>query len=289
MDTVTLFLNRDKRNTYTISNSIDSHLRIKYEVGERIASGGNSVVHKCIDYNTGNEYAIKFLLTLSSKMKLRFEQEIKLLKEVKHDHLIKYIDNGIIEGNDNRNRKYNIPFLIMPLAETNLLNYVKSRRPKPIPYAEYIPQFKGLSSALDALHEIALHRDIKPENILIIGDTWVLSDFGLCKFIDNLNSEDISGDNEHIGPRYWMSPESLNQIYGNEDEITKISDIFQLCCIFWFIVTGRHPTGILTINDWIGPENIFYPIYESLHHDSSKRLDSGSKLCVALQEAAISS
>ncbi|MCP4370367.1 MAG: protein kinase [Deltaproteobacteria bacterium] len=103
-------------------------------------------------------------------------------------------------------------------------------------------QFKGLTSALAALHDKALHRDIKPENILIKGETWFLGDLGLCKFFDH-DQKDITNEKEPIGPRYWVSPEAVNRMVGNSDEITKKSDVYQLCSIFWFVVTGRHPSG----------------------------------------------
>lgn len=259
-----------------------------YDVEEQIGYGGNASVHKCTDRITGEEYAIKFLLAISVKMRRRFQQEIRLLQEIKHDHLIKYTGSGILTATTRGSKNVQIPFLIMPLATSNLYKFVNDRGFGNIQYEEYMPQFKGLALALAKLHEKALHRDIKPENILIIGDTWVLSDLGLCKYIISAEGEtDISRYNEHIGPRYWMSPESLNQIYGNTDQISIRSDIYQLCSVFWFVVTGRHPSGILTEEDWTGPKSILLPILSSLSHNVENRILDGNNLYKALYEAAL--
>ncbi len=285
---IDLFLNKDPNDVYKIENdTVLSVKRNSYEIQERIGSGGNAVVHKATDF-AGEEYAIKFQLTLSRKMSARFQRELELLRATEHEHLIKYIDHGtarVTRIYRKDRSQTNIPFIVMPLADTTLMELVQTR--KNIMFAEYMPQFRGLAMALQALHEKALHRDIKPENILVKGNTWLLSDLGLCKFIDAGEDMDITGKYEHIGPRYWMSPESINQIYGNADEISPISDIFQLGSVFWFVVTGRHPAGVVTEDDWNGPTQIFSPIYRSLLHDSSKRISNGKELHDALLEAVL--
>lgn len=291
--TINLYLDNNRKEVYRIEDIIKSDSDNQFEVQDRIDSGGNAVVHKCADIVSGDEYAIKFHLSVGTRRLKRFKQEIELLKHIKHDQLIKYIDDGKINAIVvEKNRKRRIPllpksrrlqFLIMSLAEVNLKDYLKSQR-KNISYEEYIAQFKGLASALAALHQKAIHRDIKPENILIKGETWLLSDLGLCEFIER--PQDITLEYEPIGPRYWMSPEALNKLVGNNDDITKASDVFQLCSIFWFVVTGRHPSGILTIDDWTGPANIFTPIFQSLSHNSLNRPSDANQLLEQLNDVA---
>lgn len=269
-----------KKNVYKIEDSVKSASNKQYEVQERINAGGNAVIHKCADIITGEEYAIKFHLQTSLKRLKRFKQEIDLLKKIEHEQLIKYIDDGNVNA-VLKNIKKRIPFLIMPLEESNLKDYLQDER-KNIPYEEYIAQFKGLASALAALHKKAIHRDIKPENILIIGEKWLLSDLGLCRFL--VYPQDITFEDEPIGPRYWMSPEAINRMVGNNDDISKTSDIFQLCSIFWFVVTGRHPSGILSRKDWNGPDNIFDPIFQSLSHNPQNRPSDANKLVELFNE-----
>ena len=251
---------------------------------------GMAVVHRCVETISGEEFAIKFHLSLAQKKKQRFLREIELLQQIQHEQLVKYIDHGEVTGSMGRKRVGQIPsrdvrlaFLVMPLADSNLLTLLQNNRS--LPYEDYIGQFKGLARALSVLHRKAVHRDIKPENILVKGETWVLSDFGLCKFHDC--SEEITTDNEAVGPRYWMSPEAVNRAIGNQDEISKRSDVFQLCSIFWFIVTGRHPSGCVCRGDWTGPENIFKLLLNALSHDENKRPSDGGQLAELLDSATL--
>lgn len=304
---ISLFLSHRRNDNYEIDNIIKTELG-EYEIQDRIASGGNGVVHKCIEMKTGNLYAIKFFLRFDQEGIKRIENEIYLMKEIKHPHLISLADSGQVEARKYRTSQINSPvifengrnkkvydkvyervdvrFIIMVLAEGNLNEFLKLNNGT-IEYKDYIGQFKGLSQALGELHRIAIHRDIKPENILFKGDIWMLSDYGLCKVTGK--DEDITRIDEKIGPKYWMSPEELNRVVGRNEEILKESDVYQMCSIFWYIVTGEHPTGILSKDDWNGPENIFQPIYQSLSHNKSKRPSDGNMLYRLLDESIIDS
>lgn len=132
----------------------------------------------------------------------------------------------------------------MEKADRNLLDYMKSNE-KP-EYEEYAPQFRGLCEALAVLHQFAIHRDIKPENILIKGETWVLSDFGLCSFLSPEDHQDITKLNEKVGPMFWMSPEAIDCYYFGGKEIGKYSDVFQICLVFVFVLTHKYPGGIFS-------------------------------------------
>ena len=245
---IDLFLGDRGRNTesYKIADKIRSRANTDFELQERIASGGNAVVHRCIDSRTGDEYAVKLLLKLSRKQKARFTQEIELLRGITHHHLMEYVDDGsAVAKNIESGRMNNIPFVVMPLAQSNLMKHFMNKSRK-IAYEVYIAQFRGLAEALGVLHTQAVHRDIKPENILIIGETWLLSDFGLCRQLSNSRMQrDLSHENEVIGPRFWMSPEATNRAVGSRDRISAVSDVYQLASLFWFIATGRHPSGVL--------------------------------------------
>lgn len=284
-DCTPLFLNKWKKEFYYVNNRIQTITGKVYIIDERIGNGGNAVVHKCIDYVTGEEFAVKFQLSLSGKLISRFNNEVQLLKELEHEQLVKYVDHGNCNGKLHNKVNKEIPFLIMTLANKTLKEHLATAGK--IEYSEYISQFKGLASALAEVHKKAIHRDIKPENILVSGETWVLSDFGLCKIIDKAETEDLTNINENIGPKYWMSPEALNRTIGNQDEIQKCSDIYQICSVFWYIVTRRHPAGIVTREDWSGPEELFQVIYNSLSHDPAKRACDGEELYKQLFDITI--
>lgn len=273
---IDLFLNNPQRS-YRIDERIISKTGDDYEVLDRIGCGGNGVVYECID-RAGSVYAVKFLLSLSQKSKTRFSQEVLLMQKANHPHLIRYIADGTVEAVENNRYKniVEIDFVIMEKADRNLLDYMKSNE-KP-EYEEYAPQFRGLCEALAVLHQFAIHRDIKPENILIKGETWVLSDFGLCSFLSLEDHQDITKLNEKVGPMFWMSPEAIDCYYFGGKEIGKYSDVFQICLVFVFVLTHKYPGGIFSAEDIDTTPLIKELILEAISNDYHKRPQDGIEL-----------
>jgi eukaryotic-like serine/threonine-protein kinase len=271
---------------YNIPRVIETQYSSYEVVDTRLCFGGNASVYPCLDQVTGTEYAVKFQLNLSRNRVKRFKQESKILESLSHEQIVTFIDQGNISGTQRkRPNNIEIPFLIMSKADNTLDKYKKIK--ETIPYEEYIAQFRGLCDALSLLHKNAIHRDIKPENILIQGDTWLLSDLGLCDFLDDAESLDITREDEPVGPRYWMSPESINKVLGNGDNISKESDVFQLCSVFWYVVTGRNPYGIVNRANWTGSDNLFELIASGLSHSPLGRPKDGQDLLERLNAAVI--
>lgn len=270
-----------KRNiTYQIDNNIISINKNDYEIqDDDLGAGGNSSVRTCLDID-GRELAVKFLLNFSEKGQQRFEQEIQLMQMIDHPNLIRYIDHGTVNNVKyySRSKKgvTSLKFVVMDKADTNLLDYIKSHQK--IEYYEYASQFRGLCSALAELHKLAIHRDIKPENILIKGGTWILSDFGLCEFISPELHRDITTVHEKVGPQFWMSPEALDSYYFDLDNITKRSDVFQLCAVFAFVINRRYPGGILNPEDIKTIDPIRKLIISALSNKMESRPVDGKEL-----------
>lgn len=274
---------------FAIPDVVQATSGSRYEVAERIGAGGNGVVHRCVDLATGLDYAAKFQLDLRKDRRQRFIREQTLTAELAHDHLIKYIAHGSVDGNHifrgGNSKPTTIPFIIMELAQGSLSELVHN---SDIPKEVYYSQFRGLANALGILHTRAFHRDIKPENILVIGDRWVLSDYGLCDPFDCPEDERLTPDWAIIGPRFWMSPEANNRSVGRGDSICAASDVFQLASVFWYVVTKNHPTGVLDRNDWTGPEALFRPVHIALHHKTGTRPPDGSAFAAAIEAAILS-
>jgi serine/threonine-protein kinase len=256
-----------------------------YELGDWIGRGGNATVFQCREHSTGEECAVKFLMHHGLKSKQRFSREVSLMKKVKGAHMITYQGSGKIRVKHNKKglRRKVIPFIIMELADQNLQDLIRDNI-RPLSYEQYANQFRGLAESLARLHHHAVHRDIKPENILITGDRWLLSDYGLCTFIDP-DAPDLTQGAQKIGPNFWLSPEAQNRRLGCGDQINAASDVFQLAAIFWYVATGRHPSGIVTENDWTGPEKLFDVLHKSLFHDYNKRPQNGSEFFEVVADA----
>lgn len=268
------------RNVYSIPDQVVTESGIVYDVQEYLGAGGNAAVHLALDFE-GNEYAIKFNLNFNAECRSRFNQEIKVLKEIKHPNLLRCFDSGTVIGKK-RGEEYDIPFMIMEKADYSLGKFLKKKGP--LDYSEYIAQFCGLSEALAYLNERVVHRDIKLENILIVGEKWVLSDLGLCSFLADEEHMDLTRYGEKIGPKYWMSPESINRIYDESIEIIPASDVFQLSAVFWFVATGKYPLGIITREEWNNSDELTCDLLlKGLSFNSNNRPQNGKELFNAFQ------
>lgn len=272
---------------YTISSKIVCD-GISYEVGDFIGLGGNAVVHDCSSPRSDEELAIKFQVKTNGVREDRFKQEMEIHKQLNHPHLVRFVGCGSVEAKYNKNGRdtvKEIHYVIMEKCDCDLQTYIKEEKSS-IPYAEYIGQFRGLVAALSTLHEIAIHRDIKPSNILLKGEIWKLSDFGLCTYIAPDVRQDLTPDEGKIGPANWMSPESNSKFAGYNEEIEPASDVFQLASIFWMIVNKRHPTGVLTEDDWTTPEKkLFSVLLKALQHSPIRRYPSGADFHKELVQA----
>lgn len=284
-----------QKTCYEIPGIVKTEDGREYEVYDLINVGGNAVVHECLDRLSGETYAIKFQVELGKNRPQRFAQEVELLRAFDDPHIIGYVGHGMVKGTRQQvhsrgprgrasggpPRVDQIPFVILHRASNSLSDLVRER--SSLSPAEYLGQFVGLTKALVKINATALHRDIKPENVLVMGDTWLISDFGLC---DVLGAEaDLSGENEKIGPIFWMSPEALNRRLGCEDEICQASDVFQLASVFWYAACGRHPSGIVEQEDWSGPDKVFPVLHQALAHDPARRFNTSAEFSAALLDA----
>ena len=275
--------NLRRGNFFNLKSEIRAEEGHSYELEDWIGRGGNAAVFRGRQRATGEECAIKFLMNTSRRSAKRFLREVQLLKVMHGDHITTYHGTGRVTVRRNRSSRDNqLPFIAMELADCNLQDVI--RQEGALTYERYAGQFRGLAGALASLHERVVHRDIKPENILIVGERWLLSDYGLCTFV-NPDEEDLTPEGQNVGPKFWLSPEAHNRRLGCGDEINAASDVFQLAAIFWYVATGRHPSGILTKDDWTGPEKLFRLLHRSLFHDYARRPQNGREFFTNLVEA----
>ena len=202
----------EQGNFFNLYSEIQTEEGHFYELEDWIDRGGNATVYQCRHRVTGEEYAIKFLINIRFNNTKRFFREVKLLQSITGDHITKYYGTGRVTVRHNKyDESRKLPFVVMELAERNLQDVLRDQA-NPLSYEQYAGQFRGLARALSTLHDLAVHRDIKPENILVAGERWLLSDYGLCTFV-NPDEEDLTPamEGQNIGPKFWLSPEAHNR------------------------------------------------------------------------------
>lgn len=217
----------------------------------------------------------------------RFFREIQVLKDCTQrnmkniihldvsDYLLCSIEHkdrhGVIKK---RNRYY--PFYIMDYADCDLKHFFEENTD--IGYEERINLCLQLANGLKELYDLGYyHRDLKPDNILMFDGQWKIGDLGLISSRDEDSDLDKKGG--WIGPRGWMSPESMNKFLTEDIEglnfdckIDHQSDIFQLGKIFWFIFQGNAPIGCVKRADFLySDERIYQLIRTMLNHSKLKR------------------
>lgn len=149
----------------------------EYRIEKQIGVGGNGTVFLASN-SCDEQCAIKVISrekTTVQKIK-RFRNEINFCSKGAHPNIIKVIDHGIYQFD---NEEY--IFYVMPYYKYTLRNLIENG----IEPEEAISFLNGILDGLSYAHEKGIwHRDIKPENILISSnrDKIVIADFGIAHF-----------------------------------------------------------------------------------------------------------
>lgn len=252
----------------------------KYYIEEQVGTGGHSIVFKVRDKDDKN-YAMKLFFKDSES---EVKKELDLLKSISEKGNEKFFTTLIDSGNTKINKKKicrktseikytrtdDVTFLITILADDDLVSFVCKNKDS-ITFNQKIAMSLNLVNALSKLHtKDLIHRDIKPENVLQVGESLILSDFGL-----SIDSKSAKSKIRIEGPKYWPSPEYLNPCK-DQAIATKSTDVFHLACILQYLFTGIYPLGF-----W-NESNIF-----DSEADLSKEMKKKKRLIKALIETAL--
>lgn len=256
--------------------------------------GGNSIILKLyesqnIDENNPQydepDKILKILKTKHKRRKSliqkRFEMEIQAIKhcnERNFQNIIKLFEDGICKIYSPYNEMYEeYIYYTMEYAEYDLKSYVENNFEN-ISLEQKISLCISLCRGLKELDSLGYyHRDIKPDNIFIVGKEWKIGDLGLLGKRDANFELDKIG--QAIGPRGWMSPESMNKYlceernfpFNHSCEIDHQSDIFQLGKVFWYVFQHNAPIGSIKKSDFKIKHSRIYPIVRTMLNYSQNR------------------
>ena len=201
-------------------------LQDRYEILEKIGSGGMSDVYKARCHKLNRLVAIKVLKEeFSSDVNFvaKFRMEAQAAAGLSHPNIVNIYD-VIDEGE--------IHAIIMELIEgVTLKNYIEKKGHLEV--RESIGIALQVCQGIAAAHEQhIIHRDIKPQNMIISKDGKVkVADFGIARAV----SSQTIGSNV-MGSVHYFSPEQARGGYSDER-----SDIYSLGITMYEMVTGRLP------------------------------------------------
>lgn len=270
--------------------------------------GGNSTILKLYETQNINiqdiEYqepdlVIKILKykieRFPSKSEKRFKKEIKALIECNKaasQNIINIDKTGVCKIYNPFYENYEeFLFYTMEFAQYDLKNYIETYH-KNLKLEEKLDLCINLAKGLKELNFLGyFHRDLKPDNLFISNGKWKIGDLGLLGERDDSNT--IDNENEPIGPRGWMSPESMNKYLTENKGFINIfnckidhqSDIFQLGKIFWYIFQHNAPIGTIKESDFRLKNTQIYSIIKTmLNHSKSKRYESIDEVITLLEK-----
>lgn len=223
----------------------------RYEILDRIGSGGMADVYKGKDHKLNRYVAIKVLKSdfrSDETFIKKFLSEAQAAAGLMHPNVVNVYDVGQDRG---------VYYMVMELVEgITLKEYIEKKGR--LSAKETISISIQMVTGIQAAHnQHIIHRDIKPQNIIISKDGKVkVTDFGIARATTSSNTISTSV----MGSVHYTSPEQARG--GVVDEK---SDIYSAGISMYEMVTGHVPfDGESTVTVAIKhlQEEIISPIVE---------------------------
>lgn len=198
----------------------------RYEILEKIGTGGMSDVYKAKCHKLNRFVAVKVLkqeFGENANFVSKFQVEAQAAAGLMHPNIVNVYDVGEENG---------IHYIVMELVEgITLKKYIEKKAR--LSYKEAVSIAIQVSMGIEAAHKNhIIHRDIKPQNIIISKDGKVkVTDFGIAKAA---TSNTITSN--VMGSVHYTSPEQARGGYSDEK-----SDIYSMGITLFEMLTGRVP------------------------------------------------
>lgn len=211
---------------------IGKFLGKRYEILERIGSGGMAVVYKAKCHWLNRFVAIKILkedLAQDEEFRRRFHEESQAVAMLSHPNIVAIYD--VSRSEDEAEPDY----IVMELIEGITLKQYMQKRGGRLSWKEALHFSTQIMKGLAHAHERGIiHRDIKPHNIMVLRDGSVkVADFGIARL---MSSAQNTMTQEALGSVHYISPE---QARGSR--VDARSDIYSAGVVLYEMLTGRLP------------------------------------------------
>ncbi len=200
----------------------------RYELLERIGTGGMGVVFRALDRRLGRVVALKRLpeaLRDNPMAVSLFLREARAAASLNHSNIVTLFDADEEDG---------IYFITMELLAGGTLLALKRARGR-VPVPEVVRLARQVAEGLQYAHDQRIvHRDIKPANLFLTHEGVVkIMDFGLAKTM-----EEVRRSTTGIGGSpYYMAPEQQSA----NGPVNLSADLYALGVTFFELLTGRLP------------------------------------------------
>jgi serine/threonine protein kinase len=200
----------------------------RFEVLEKIGSGGMGTVYRVLDRRVNEEMALKILkpeIASSASVVERFKNELKLARRIGHKNVCRLYELHEDAG---------VFFITMEYIAGEDLK-TRIRRDGRLSVRNAVALAGQVAEGLAEAHRLGvIHRDLKPQNIMIDAQGTVrIMDFGIAR---QLSGPDLTAAGMLIGTPHYMSPE---QAAG--ESVDQRTDIYALGAILYEMVIGEPP------------------------------------------------
>lgn len=208
----------------------------KYEILQKLGSGGMSTVFKARHIMMDKLYAIKLIhphLATNKASVDRLQLEARAAAAIDHPAIVSIHDCDI-------DAQTGSPYLVMDYVEgNNLADMIKAHGT--MPTQAFIQIFMQVCNALAAFHAKGIvHRDVTPGNIMASVDDddnfhAKIVDLGIAKLLEN-TSACLTKPGDVFGSPAYMSPEQCQGM-----RVDGRSDLYSLGCVMYKALTGQVP------------------------------------------------
>jgi serine/threonine protein kinase len=218
----------------------------RYELGERLGSGGMSTVYQATDHVLERTVAVKVLaehLSDDEKFIARFRREALAVAKLIHPNIVQVYDTGVDEG-----RHYIVMEYVEGRSGAQLL-HSQGRLGSHAAVEIGVQACAGLDYAH---RQGIIHRDVKPGNLMVIGGpagrpagrsgmhdpptnemTVKLTDFGIARAAEQTRLTQVGSV---VGTAAYLSPELARGA-----EPTPGADVYALGVVIYQLLTARLP------------------------------------------------
>lgn len=222
----------------------------EYTIGERLGFGGFGTVYRYHHNMLDMDFALKVFdpVFVSNEENLegekRFYREAKMLFRLKSDYIVQIYDIGRVNGK---------LAIRMEIIEGGTIQEWVDKI-GPVPFKRSTKPIIAILNGLNQAHKMGIiHRDLKPKNIMATAKgKFKIIDFGISAFIEKEEHTKLTLSGESIAGGQFTDPALIDN-----PKLRDIrSDIYSVGAIWYYILTGRSPSGADISKKLLESENV---------------------------------